>query len=106
LSLFISGMIYEDIVTRYLYKVWHIQELCLFADLCYFNLDNLVNLRVLEIGGVINNKFNFKLFKNLCNQLEVIKINIYNSELENFFKLFDGFNFPYLVDFTIESLFF
>ena len=83
----------------------HIQELCLYCNVSYFNLDNFVNLRVLEIGGKINEKFNFGLFKNLCNRLEKIKISILNIDEKTLFKLIHGCNFPYLVDFTIESLY-
>ena len=46
--------------------------------------------------------FNLELFKNLCNQLENIKISICYIKEKHFFKLFDGYNFPYLVDFTLK----
>ena len=70
-----------------------------------------------ELGlsdGCINENFNFELFKNLCNQLEDIKISLGNTlycpnissiDEKTLFKLFDGYNFPYLVDFTIETLY-
>jgi Leucine-rich repeat (LRR) protein len=95
-----SCRIDEKIVTRLLYQAPNIQELHFNGKLCYFNLDSLVNLRVLSLNGFINENFNFKLFKNLCNQLESIKISS-NIDEKTLFKLFDGYNFPYLRDFTL-----
>ena len=80
----------------------NIQELNLDGNFSYFNLDNLVNLRVLSLSGDIEKKyFNFELFKDLCNQLEDIKIILNDIDEEDFFQLFDGYNFPYLRDFTL-----
>ena len=90
------GKIDEKTVTRLLDKVPHIQELYLGGNLCYFNLDSLVNLRVLSLFGVTEKNFNFELFKNLCNQLESIKI-ISNNK-KTLVQLFDGYNF----DLTIK----
>jgi hypothetical protein len=67
-------------------------------------LDNLVNLRVLSLNEKINENFNFKLFKNLLNQLENITFRFFDIDEKIFFKLFDGNNFPYLVVFTIQFL--
>ena len=80
----------------------YIEGLCLDSYLSYFNLDNFFNLRVLSLGCNLEENFNLKFFKNLCNQLESIQINI---EEKTFFKLFDGYNFPSLVDLTIENFF-
>ena len=103
ISVFGICIIDEKIVTRLLEQVPNIQELHLNGDLSFFNLDNFVNLRVLKLSGKIKD-FNFELFKNLCNQLEDIKISIGNLKKKTFLKLFDGYNFPYLVDLTIEFL--
>ena len=92
----------EDIVTRVFNQVPNIQELYLNGKLSYFNLDNFANLRELSLSGTINEEnssFNFELFKNLCNQLETIKILL---DEKTIVKLFDGYKFPYLVDFSIE----
>ena len=70
----------ENIVTGLLDQVSHIQELHLNVNLSYFNLDNLVNLRVLSLSGTIAENFNFELFKNLCNQLEDIRIRFFEIE--------------------------
>ena len=106
LSLSIAGSINDDIVTRLFDQVHHIQELHLQGRFSYFNLNNFVNLRILSLLGSINEKFNFELFKNLCYQLEDIRIRIYNIKHEKtFFKLFDAYKFPYLVDLTIEYLY-
>ena len=107
LSLYFVGTINEDFITSIWNQVPYIQELCLLGELLYFNLDNFVNLRVLSLcySGKINESFNFEIFKNLCNQLEVIKISYYSKDQNVLFKLFDGYNFPYLVDLTITFLY-
>jgi len=104
LSLIIFGTINEVIITRLLDQVPHIQELHLAGNLSYFNFDNFDNLTVLSLSGDIKENFNFELFKNLCNQLEAITIRIYNIDEKTLFKLFDGYNFPYLLDLTMEYL--
>ena len=83
-------------------KVPHIQQLYLGGNLCYFKLDSLLNLRVLSLFGVREKKFNFELFKNLCNQLESVKIINFVDE-KSLLKLFVAYNFPYLADFTLMS---
>ena len=98
-----SGLIDEKLVTSILEQVPYAEELYLEDYLYYFNLDSFFNLKQLSIYDCIDKKFNFKLFKNLCKQLESIKISFYFDE-KTFFKLFDGYKFPYLVDLTIESL--
>ena len=103
-SLSLSDEINDEIITRLLDQLPHIKELHLKGNLSYFNLDNFVNLRILSLCGSLNENFNFDLFKNLCNRLEDIKISICNIKEENFFKLFDGYNFPHLRDFTIFYL--
>ena len=105
LSLSFYENVNEDIVTRLLDQVPHIQELHLNKTLSYFNLDNLVNLRALSLSGIINPNFNFELFKKLCYQLEDIKISLANINEKIIYKLFDGDNFPYLVDLTIDFLY-
>ena len=100
------GSIYEEIVRRVLDQVQHIQELHISNVLSYFSLDNLVNLRVFSLFGRIDEKFNFELFKSLSNRLEDITISLYNIDDEKtLFKLFDGYNFPDLVNLTIKYLY-
>ena len=93
----------ESFVKRLLDQVPNIQELHLDGKLSYFTLDDFVNLRTLSIGGKIDESFNFEIFKNLSKQLENITIGLFINE-EIFFKLFDGYNFPYLQDFSIENI--
>ena len=88
LFLSLSGTINENILTRLLDQIPHIKELYLDGKLSYFNLDNFVNLRVLSLGGIINENFNFELFKNLCFQLECIIITFVNNDEKTFSKLF------------------
>ena len=100
-----SVKIDENIVTRLSNQVPNIQELYLIGEFSYFNLDNFANLRVLILGGSINNKkynFNFELFKNLCNQLETITFML---DEETIYKLFEGYTFPYLMDFSLQCSF-
>ena len=102
LHFFNSVKIDEDIVTRLSHQVPNIQVLYLNGEFSYFNLDNFANLRELLLFGTIgeeNSNFNFELFKNLCNQLETIKIMLDEVIID---KLFDGYKFPYLLDFSIE----
>ena len=100
----IFGTIDEDIVTRLFLQLKHIQVLFLKGNLSYFNLDSLVNLRTISLSGTINEYFNFELFKNLCKQLEDIRIRLTNIDEKTFIKLFDGYNFPYLVNFSLSFL--
>ena len=91
----------ENFVKRLLDQVPHIQELFLEGKLSYFNLDSLVNLKQLSLHGFKLENFNFELFKNLCNQLESLKIGISEIDQEDFFKLFVGYNFPFLQELTL-----
>ena len=100
LSFSYSKCLNEDIITSILDQVAHIEELHLGRGLSYFNLDSLVNLKKLSLDGYIEKNFNFELFKNLCNQLESITISS-NIDEKTLFKLFDGYNFLYLRDFTL-----
>jgi hypothetical protein len=92
----------ENLMTRILKQIPTIEELNLHGNFSYFNLDSLFNLRKLSIAGYIDKSLNFELFKNLCNQLENLKIGLGNFDEESFFKLFHGCNFPYLVDFYLR----
>ena len=100
----LSGVIDETIVTSIFEQVPYIQKLHLNGNLLNFKLGNFVNLKQLILDGEIGKDFNFELFENLCNQLEDIKIRLFNIDEKTLFKLFDGFNFPYLVDLTIEYI--
>ena len=59
-------------------------------------MDNFINLTKLTIDGNILENFNFELFKNLCNQLELLAIRFFNFNEKSFFKLFDGHHFSNL----------
>ena len=81
----------------------YIEKLHLNGILGYFNLGNLVNLRVISLSGYIEKNFNLELFKSLSYQLENIMFNIINTDHRIFPKLFYGHNFPYLEDFFIRK---
>ena len=77
----------------------NIEELSLCGHFSYFNLDNLVNLKKLYLQGTIHENFNFKLFKNLCNQLEDLSFCFKNDDgkIYDVYKLFDGHHFSNLL---------
>lgn len=81
-----------EIITNLLDQLQHIERLHLIDIITRLNLDNLVNLKILSLEGFLNDDFNFKLFKSLSNQLEIIKI-----FLLKFTKMFDGHNFSNLI---------
>jgi hypothetical protein len=87
----------EKIVTRLLYQAPHIKELYLYGRLSYFNLDNFVNLRQLLLNGSFDEKFNFELSQNLCNQLEDITIIVSNIDEKAVFKLFHLHTFGFCI---------
>ena len=78
-----------------------IQYLALDGDLSYFSLDGLVNLKSLSLDGRIENDFNFDIFKNICNQLEQLSINLkinYKSALD---RMLCGHVFSCLITLSI-----
>ena len=74
----------------------NLKSLTLEGNLSYFNLDNLVNLKHLSLSGNMKNKFNFEIFKNLCNQLEALRIGFTNIDDNTLFELFNGHYFSNL----------
>lgn len=94
----------QEVITKLLYQVQHIEELHLNGKFSYLNLNNLINLKMLSLEGVLNTDFNFELFKNLSNQLEKIRIYfLSNIDDKTLFELFDGHIFPNLKDFSIRK---
>ena len=103
LGLSIFGTIDENILTPILEQLPHIEELTLNGKLSHFNLDNLVDLKSLTLSFTLDTKsFNFELFKNLCNRLTNIQIDLSYIDEETFVKLFDGYNFTHLEKFTLK----
>ena len=103
LSLLVGCTIDQNMLTKLLDQVQHIQQLFLVGNFSYFNLDNLVNLKVLSLCGPINESFNIGLLKNFCNQMVVLKIILENIDEKTFYKLFDGLTFPNLKRIAIED---
>ena len=58
---------------------------------------------MLSLDGTINDRFNFDLFKNLCNQLVVFKTDLTNIYEKKLYKLFDGHTFPNLETIAIRE---
>ena len=74
----------------------HIEKLYLHGRISHLNLDYLVNLKLLSLEGDLDAGFNFEIFKNLCNQLEVIKIGLNEIDEKTLVKMFDSHNFSNL----------
>ena len=79
----------------------NIESLNLHGKFSNINLDRFVNLKKLSIYGLLSNDFNFDLFKNICNQLEYLKIRLNNLNDENISKLLIGHNFLNVLDLEI-----
>ena len=90
----------ENIIKQLLDQVNHIKYLFLRGTFSYFNLDDLVNLKLLSLVGTINDDFNFELFRNLCYQIEYLKIQLSNIDEKNFLKLFSRYSFSHLMSFV------
>ena len=103
LSLVISCTIDENIISKLLGQVQYIKQLFLTGNFSYFTLDSLYNLKLLSLAGTINDSFNFELFKNLCNQLVVLKTDLTNIDEKKLYKLFDGHTFPNLEKIAIRK---
>lgn len=101
LYLTFDGIIDDHIVRELFHQCPNIKELYLEGIISYFNLDDFINLRQLSLSGFIDEKFNFELFKNLSKQLEDLTIGFANIDEQTYFKMFDGYKFPNLVDFTL-----
>ena len=84
------------------YPSQSIQFLQLRGKFSYINLDNFVNLTSLCLDGTLEESFNFDIFKNLCNQLESLRILLTDIESN---RLFDGYHFPYLKQLSLSRCF-
>ena len=102
LYLTFDGIIDDHIVRELFHQLPYIKELYLEGTISYFNLDDFINLRQLSLAGFIDEeKFNFELFKNLSEQLEDLTISLANIVQQTYFKLFDGYKFPNLLNYTL-----
>ena len=90
LSLAIYTKLDEKIITQIVEQLHGIEELYLFGNFSFFNLDNFVNLKKLMLNGTIKEDFNFELFKKICIQLEELYISSSGINNKILFKLFDG----------------
>lgn len=93
----------QEIITRVLDQVPYIEKLVLGGNFSNFKLNNLANLRSLYINGHIKENFNVDLFKNLCNQLEVLQVKLINADKKILYKLFDGHYFPNLLSLAFRN---
>ena len=99
----VSDVIDESILTVFLDKLPNIEKLGLLGNFSNFNLDHLINLKSLALNGTINDDFNFKLFENLCYQLQDLKLSFRNDYESISAKLLDGYSFSNLQELTIYN---
>ena len=66
-------------------------------------MDSLVNLKNLQLIGVLKDDFNFDLFVNLYQQLEELEIQFDNIDNDVVYKLFYENHFPYLKSLTLSN---
>ena len=96
-----TGTIDEFFITQISDQMPHIENLYLCAKYSHFNLDRLINLKLLAIVGTVNERFNYELFKtNLRYQLEDLNLVLLDID-EN--KLFSGCDFPNLLNFGMRN---
>ena len=84
-------------------KLPSIQHLCLTGRFSHFNLDSLVNLKSLSLTGQPNKDFNFDLFKNICNKLVVLRINLMDIDNKFIDTMFFDHSFSILTSLSISS---
>ena len=84
-------------------KLPTVEKLTLIGRFSDFNLDNLFNLQKLSIKGLLNNDFNFDLFRKIRNQLTYLSIDCSNIDNDSVNKLFIDNNFPNLSKLRIRS---
>lgn len=90
-----TNIINQNVIENF-ERLPNLKSLTLEGNLSYFNLDKLVNLEYLSLSGNIMNKFNFEIFKNLCNQLTGLTIGFINIDEQTLFEMFDGHHFSNL----------
>ena len=97
-----GGLVNDNMLTNIFKYLSNIDSLFLDGYFSNFNLDCLVNLEKLSLSGSIRNDFNFSLFKNLCDQLQELSINLNFNDWQ-IIKLFDGHIFTNLQALKIKS---
>lgn len=97
-----TGTIDESFIAQISDQMPLIENLYICAKYSHFNLDRLINLKLLAIVGTVNeSSFNYELFKtNLRYQLEDLNVVLSNID-DN--KLFYGCYFPNLLNFGMRN---
>lgn len=102
--LHLSDEILDENMARNLFDhLPNIQQLILHTHFSNLKLDNLVNLKNLQLFGALNDDFNFDLFENLSRQLEELSFLIYKIDNNVIYDLFYENHFPYLKSFSLHS---
>ena len=100
LYLNVLSEINNDSCSKLLESFPNIELLSLDGNFSNISFDSFTNLKELLICDSLLKKFNFDLFKNICHQLEHLKIAFNNIDDEKMFKLLNGKNFPNVI--TLE----
>ena len=75
MQLLISNTIDQNKIEEILGRLQSIEQLLIYGNFSYFNLDDFVNLKSLNLTGTFNDDFNFDMLKqNLCVQLEYLTL--------------------------------
>lgn len=93
----------SDIQIRLLDRLPTVKKQTLTGRLSNFNLDNLVCLQDLSLDGLLENDFNYDLFRNLSNQLTNLSISLTNACNIRMSKLFIDYHFPNLTKLRIMN---
>ena len=94
-----SSEINDSFLTKLVEMCPNIEQLSLRGWFSNINFENFVNLKKLALFGHLSDNFNFK---NMCNQLEDLSIELFNMNDENVSKLLYGQNLPNLLKLLIK----
>ena len=94
LSLDFPSRIDSSILSQLFENLPTIEYLTLNGILSNINLDSLINLKSLNLIGIVDKYFNFSLFENICNRLEILSIEL--NQFKDIYRMFEGHDFSNL----------
>lgn len=94
LSLDFASRIDSSILSQLFENLPTIEYLTLNGILSNINLDSLINLKSLHLNGIVDKYFNFSLFENICNRLEILSIEL--NQFKDLYRMFEGHEFSNL----------
>lgn len=80
-----------------------VKKLTLIGQFSNFSLDRIFHLEELSLTGLLNDDFNFDLFKSCCNQLTDLSIDCFNIDQKILNRLFIDHRFPNLSKLRIAN---